>query len=67
MNKDILEVERSIKDVIQKNEDSVKGFEKAAKHAKELGTKSYFENKAIERRRFLKQLHNATPLWNLEI
>jgi len=61
MNTDIREIESRLKDVVEKNEDSVKGFEKAADHAKELGTKNYFENKAEERKRFIKQLRNATP------
>jgi uncharacterized protein (TIGR02284 family) len=61
MNTDIKEIEERLKDVVEKNEDSVKGFEKAADHAKELGTKSYFEKKAEERKRFIKQLRNATP------
>lgn len=61
MNTDIREIESRLKDVVEKNEDSVKGFEKAVGHAKELGTKSYFENKAEERKRFIKQLRNATP------
>lgn len=65
MNKDIQEIESRLKDVVEKNEDAVKGFEKAADHAKELGTKSYFEKKAQERKRFIKQLHNATPALEL--
>lgn len=65
MNKDIKEIESRLKDVLEKNEDSIKGFEKAANHAKELGTKSYFEQKAKERRRFITQLRNATPALKL--
>jgi len=65
MNLDIKEIESRLKDVVEKNEDSVKGFQKAADHAKELGTKSYFENKAQERKKFIKQLQNATPALEL--
>jgi len=65
MNTDIKEIESRLKDVVEKNEDSVKGFEKAADHAKEVGTKKYFENKAEERKRFIKQLRNATPALEL--
>lgn len=65
MNKDIQEIESRLKDVVEKNEDSIKGFKKAADHAKELGTKSYFEQKALERKRFNKQLRNATPALEL--
>lgn len=65
MNNDIQAIESRLKDVVERTEDSVKGFEKAANIAKELGTKSYFEQKAKERKRFIKQLHNATPVLDL--
>jgi uncharacterized protein (TIGR02284 family) len=61
MNKDIEKIEEKIKDVIRKNEDAVKGFEKAAENAKTEGIQSYFRNKAIERTRYIKTLRNATP------
>ncbi len=61
MNKDISKIEDKIKDIIEKNEDSVKGFEKAAENAREANIKAYFEKKAEERRRFLSQLRNASP------
>lgn len=70
MNKDIQKVESRLKDIIEKNEDSIIGFEKAVDNAKELGTKSYFTKKVKERKRFIKQLRNATPaleLGNTEI
>ncbi|WP_082960212.1 ferritin-like domain-containing protein [Maribacter hydrothermalis] len=65
MNKDIKKIEDKLKDVVEKNEDSVKGFEKAADLAKELSTKSYFDKKAKQRRSFIKQLRNATPALQL--
>jgi len=65
MNTDIKEIENRLKDVVEKNEDSVMGFEKAASHANELGTKSYFNKKAEERKTFIKQLRNATPALEL--
>ncbi len=61
MNKDIKKIEDKINDIIEKNEDSVKGFEKASENAKEATIKAYFEKKATERRRFLSQLRNASP------
>ena len=70
MNKDIQKIESRLKDVVAKNEDSIIGFEKAADNAKELGVKGYFTKKVKERKRFIRQLRNATPaleLGNAEI
>jgi uncharacterized protein (TIGR02284 family) len=61
MNNDIKNIEDRMKQIIEKNEDSVMGFEKAAENAKELGIKKYFEQRAEKRRLFIKTLHNATP------
>ena len=61
MNDDIKNIENRIKQIIEKNEDSVKGFEKAAENAKERGIKNYFEQRAQKRKLFIKTLHNATP------
>lgn len=61
MNKDIEKIEDKLKDIITKNEDAVKGFDKAAENAQEIGIQSYFRKKAKERRTFLKTLRNAVP------
>ncbi|MDO6518733.1 ferritin-like domain-containing protein [Zobellia uliginosa] len=61
MNSDIKEIEESINDIIQKNEDAIKGYDQAVENSKEIGLKSYFQNKAIERRNFLLELKAATP------
>ncbi len=61
MNNDIKVVEDRIKELIEKNEDSVKGFEKAAENAKEVSTREYFQKRAEQRKLFAKTLHNATP------
>lgn len=61
MNDDIKIIENRIKELIEKNEDSIKGFEKAAENAKELSTKEYFQTRAAQRKLFVKTLHNATP------
>ena len=65
MNKDIAKIEDRLKDVITKNEDAVKGFEKAAKNAKELGIQSYFKKRARKRKNFITTLRNVTPALNL--
>lgn len=65
MNKDIQEIESRLKDVVKKNEDSIIGFEKAVDNAKQMGTKSYFSKRVEERKRFIKQLRNATPALEL--
>lgn len=65
MNKDIEKIENKLKDVIKKNEDAIKGFEKAAENASETGIQSYFRQKAGERKIFLKTLRNATPALDL--
>lgn len=61
MNNDIKKIETKIKEIIEKNEDAIKGFEKAAENAKEVSTKSFFEKRAAQRKTFIKTLHNATP------
>lgn len=61
MNDDIKEIEDSLNDIIQKNEDAVKGYEKAAENAEDVGLKSYFETKASERRIFLTELKASAP------
>ncbi|MGB3142808.1 MAG: PA2169 family four-helix-bundle protein [Maribacter sp.] len=59
MNKDIEKIEDRLKDLVTKNEDAIKGFEKAAKNADEVGVKTYFEKKIVERMHFLKELRGA--------
>ncbi|QLG46561.1 ferritin-like domain-containing protein [Costertonia aggregata] len=61
MNTDIKEIEDSLNDIIQKNEDAIKGYEKAAENAEEIGLQSYFQNKALERRNFLVELKASVP------
>lgn len=61
MNKDIKHIENKIKEIIEKNEDAVKGFQKAAENTEDSGVKNYFEQRAEKRKLFLKTLHNATP------
>jgi uncharacterized protein (TIGR02284 family) len=59
MNKDIEKIEDRLKDLVTKNEDAIKGFEKASKNAEQAGIKSYFEKKVVERMQFLKELRAA--------
>lgn len=59
MNKDVKKIEDRLRDLVTKNEDAIKGFEKAAKNAKEVGIKTYFEKKVVERMQFLRQLRAA--------
>jgi|TARA_R110000737_G_scaffold114313_1_gene147317 uncharacterized protein (TIGR02284 family) len=61
MNDDIKNIENRMKQIIEKNEDSVKGFEKAAENGKELGIKKYFEQRVEKRKLFIKTLRNAIP------
>ncbi|CAM3331737.1 PA2169 family four-helix-bundle protein [Zobellia roscoffensis] len=61
MNSDIKEIEDSLNDIIQKNEDAIKGYDKATENAEGIGLKSYFQNKSIERRNFLVELKAAAP------
>lgn len=65
MNKDIEQIEDRLKDLVTKNEDAIKGFEKASKNAEQVGIKSYFENKVVERMHFLKELRASVPDLNL--
>lgn len=61
MNNDIKKIEDSLKDLVSKNEDSIKGFEKASENSKDVGIKSYFEKKIIDRMQFLKELRGSVP------
>ncbi|SIR32841.1 ferritin-like domain-containing protein [Maribacter ulvicola] len=61
MNTDIKKIEDSLKDLVSKNEDAIKGFEKAAENAKQVGIKSYFEKKVVDRMQFLRELRASVP------
>ena len=61
MNKDVMEIQSKLRDIISKNEDAVKGFEKAADNADEAGIKSFFSKRAVSRKNFLAQLRNSVP------
>jgi len=61
MNTDIKKIEDHLKDLISKNEDAIKGFEKASENSKDVGIKSYFEKKIIDRMQFLKELRASVP------
>lgn len=61
MNKDIEKIEDRLKDLVNKNEDAIKGFEKASKNSEQVGIKTYFENKVIERMQFLREIRAAVP------
>lgn len=61
MNNDIKEIENSLNDIIQKNEDAIKGYEKAAENANDVGLKNYFRIKSKERKNFLVELKAAAP------
>ncbi|MFC4096757.1 ferritin-like domain-containing protein [Euzebyella saccharophila] len=61
MNADVKSIEQSLQEVVDKNEDAIKGFEKAAENSKERSTKSYFLGRIENRKQFLKQLKNAVP------
>ncbi|MBU2905955.1 PA2169 family four-helix-bundle protein [Arenibacter algicola] len=64
MNDNIRNIEDRLNDIIRKNEDSVKGYEKAVENTTELGLQSYFRNKARERRIFLEELKSVAPALN---
>ncbi|WP_299323870.1 PA2169 family four-helix-bundle protein [uncultured Maribacter sp.] len=61
MNTDIAKIEAHLKDLVSKNEDAIKGLEKASENSKEVGIKSYFEKKVIDRMQFLRELRAAVP------
>ena len=61
MNTDIAKIEDHLKDLVSKNEDAIKGFEKASENSKQVGIKSYFEKKIIDRMQFLRELRASVP------
>ncbi|MGY8913917.1 MAG: PA2169 family four-helix-bundle protein [Flavobacteriales bacterium] len=61
MNEDVKEIENRLQEIIDKNEDAIKGFQKAAENSKDVGTKSYFSERVKSRKNFLTQLKNASP------
>lgn len=70
MNTDIAKIEDHLKDLVSKNEDAIKGFEKASENSKEVGIKNYFETKVIDRMQFLKEIRASVPeldLGNVQI
>ena len=58
-------LESALREILQKNEDAVKGYEKAAENSKEIGLQSYFQNKSKERLNFISSLRAALPNINL--
>lgn len=61
MNTDIEKIEDHLKDLVSKNEDAIKGFEKASENSKEVRIKDYFERKVVERMQFLRELRASVP------
>ncbi|QCW98963.1 PA2169 family four-helix-bundle protein [Aggregatimonas sangjinii] len=61
MNDDVKKIEEKLQEVIDKTEDAIKGFNKAAENASDVSTKTYFSRRAKNRQRFLTQLKNASP------
>lgn len=61
MNTDIAKIEEHLKDLVSKNEDAIKGFEKASENSKQVGIKSYFEKKVVDRMQFLRELRASVP------
>jgi len=58
-------LEKKLVGILEKNEDAIKGYEKAAENAKEIGLQSYFSNKARERKNFISSLKGTLP--NLDL
>ncbi len=65
MNEQVKEIESKLSNIIEKNEDAIKGFEKAAENAKETAIQSFFSQRAQNRRTFLTQLRNSASELNL--
>lgn len=61
MNEDVKKIEKKLREVIDKNEDAVKGFKKAAENSEDASTKNYFLGRVQKRENFLMQLKNAAP------
>lgn len=61
MNTDIAKIEEHLKDLVSKNEDAIKGFEKASENSKQVGIKSYFEKKVVDRMQCLRELRASVP------
>jgi len=61
MNEDVKSIEKKLREVIDKTEDAIKGFEKAAENSKEVSTKTYFSGRVKSRKQFLTQLKSASP------
>ena len=61
MNSEVKTIENKLRDIIDKNEDAIKGFQKAAENSKDVATENYFKGRIDNRMNFLKQLKNASP------
>ena len=54
-----------LRDILKKNEDAVEGYETAAENATEIGLRSYFQNKSMERKNFITSFRTNLP--NLDL
>ncbi len=61
MNIDVKKIENMLQEVVEKNEDAIKGFRKAAENSKDEALRDYFSNRAEKRLLFLKPLHWDPP------
>ncbi|MEJ1221374.1 PA2169 family four-helix-bundle protein [Sediminicola sp. 1XM1-17] len=61
MNEDVKKIENRLQEIIDKNEDAIKGFQKAEENSKDVGIRNYFSARVKNRENFLKQLKNASP------
>ncbi|WP_149274946.1 ferritin-like domain-containing protein [Pareuzebyella sediminis] len=59
MNEDVKRIQKRLQEVIEKNEDAIKGFQKAAENAEDQGIERYFTGRIEKRKQFLVQLKNA--------
>jgi len=59
MNEDVKKIEKKLQEVIEKNEDAIKGFQKAAENSDDNAIESYFTGRIEQRKQFLVQLKNA--------
>tara|TARA_R110002050_G_scaffold25604_4_gene68178 strand:- start:4971 stop:5486 length:516 start_codon:yes stop_codon:yes gene_type:complete len=64
MYNNVRDIKDQLNDIIQKNEDSIKGYKKAAENTTEVGLQTYFLDKARERGIFLVELKSVVPAVN---
>ncbi len=60
-------IEKRVKELVEKNIDAHKGFEKGSENAEPIGLKTYFKGRATERAEFISELRKEAATYGLNV